>query len=308
MTRIVVAEALEPSPAGPLQPVGPVLADGTLWNDRGRLLAEMADCEALLVRNQTQVDRELIDAAPRLRAVGRWGVGLDNLDVPALRERGVEVITGGAANATSVAEYVLAAMLIGARHLAEADVSVRRSEWARARFGGIELAGKTLGLVGLGEIGRRVAVRARAFEMRVVAYDPFLTPEHPLVQAAGATLVPLDDLLAEADVVSLHVPLTDTTRGMLDAARLRAMKPKAQLINTARGGIVDEAALLAHLRATPAFYAVLDVRDVEPSPTDDPFKDVPNVLLTPHVAGLSAEAQAGIAANVVAGVLRVLQS
>lgn len=279
-----------------------------LWRDRARLLGRIGDCEALIVRNQTQVNRELLARAPKLKVVGRLGVGLDNLDLDALRERGVTVVTGGNANAIAVAEYVIAAMLLLARRLHAADRSTKGGTWDRAAFGsGGELYGKTLGLIGLGDIGTRVARRADAFGMRIIAHDPLITPHHFAAAELGVMLMPLDDVLRESDFVSLHVPLLPTTARLLDAERLARMKPTAILINTSRGGIVDEVALVHALREGRLAGAALDVRAHEPPSEADPLAQFDNVLLTPHIAGLTAESQARVCATVTEDVLRVLR-
>ncbi len=292
-----------------LAAAGVTLYDPELWRDRARLSAQLANCAALIVRNQTRVDAALLANAPQLRVVGRLGVGLDNLDLEALRARGITVVTGGNANAIAVAEYTLAAMLTLARRLPAADHHTKGGGWDRAAFGaGLELHGKTLGLIGLGDIGARVARRALAFGMRVVAHDPLITPHHFAAAELGVTLAPLDDLLGESDFISLHVPLLPTTRHLINAERLARMKPTAALINTSRGGIVDEAALLEALRAGRLGGAALDVRAHEPPEQPDPLAQFENVLLTPHIAGLTAESQARVCQAVAEDVLRVLRS
>ncbi len=291
-----------------LAAAGVTLYDPELWRDRARLSAQLADCTALIVRNQTRVDAALLANAPRLRVVGRLGVGLDNLDLEALRARGITVVTGGNANAIAVAEYTLAAMLTLARRLPAADRHTKGGGWDRAAFGaGFELHGKTLGLIGLGDIGARVARRALACGMRVVAHDPLITPHHFAAAELGVTLAPLDDLLGESDFISLHVPLLPTTRHLINAERLARMKPTAVLINTSRGGIVDEAALIEALRAGRLGGAALDVRALEPPEQPDPLAQFENVLLTPHIAGLTAESQARVCQAVAEDVLRVLR-
>ncbi|GIV83197.1 MAG: hypothetical protein KatS3mg052_0204 [Candidatus Roseilinea sp.] len=282
--------------------------DPQLWRDRARLLAQLVDCTALIVRNQTRVDAALLAHAPRLRVVGRLGVGLDNLDLEALRARGITVVTGGNANAIAVAEYTLAAMLTLARRLPAADHHTKGGGWDRAAFGaGCELHGKMLGLIGLGDIGARVARRALAFGMRVAAHDPLITPHHFAAAELGVTLAPLDHLLSESDFISLHVPLLPTTRHLINADRLARMKPTAVLINTSRGGIVDEAALEDALRAGRLGGAALDVRAQEPPEQPDPLAEFENVLLTPHIAGLTAESQARVCMAVAEDVMRVLR-
>ena len=304
---IVVTELL--SPPGPelLAASGrPVTLDPTLWRDLTRLQALLGDAEALIVRNQTHVTAELLDAAPRLRVVGRLGVGLDNIDLAAARARSITVTAARNANAIAVAEYVLAAMLHLARNFAAADASVRAGKWDRVQFGGTELWGRTLGLIGVGEIGRRVAKRAQAFGMTVIGYDPLVGPFDFAPAEQDITLLPFEEVLAGADVVSLHVPLLPSTHHLINAKTLAKMHPHAILINTSRGGIVDEVALLEALTTRHLYRAVLDVSEVEPRPVDDPLRSCDSVLLTPHVAGLTAEAQERTSRLVITDVLRVL--
>lgn len=304
---IVVSELLAPPGPELLAASGRrVRVDAVLWRDGARLREAVGDAEALIVRNQTHVDGALLAAAPQLRVVGRLGVGLDNIDLAAARERGIVVTAARNANAIAVAEFVLAAMLHAARQLDAADESVRRGEWDRMRFGGRELWGAMLGLIGAGEIGRRVAERARAFGMRVVAYDPLVGPYDFGPAEQGIELLPLDDVLEAADFVSLHLPLLPSTQHLLNAHTLGKMRPDAVLINTARGGVIDEAALLAALEAGRPALAVLDVREHEPPAEGDPLRRHPRVLLTPHVAGLTAQAQERTSQLVVSDVLRVL--
>jgi len=307
MTTILITEWM-PAAVDRLAAAGETSYDPTLWRDRPRLCELLTRCEALIVRNQTQVNAELLAHAPNLKVVGRLGVGLDNLDLRALRERGTVVVTGGQANAISVAEYTFGAMLALARKLPAADRSTKSGGWERATFGvGAELYGKTLGLVGLGDIGARVTKRAVAFGMRVIAHDPLITPLHFAPAEFGALLLSLDEVLCQSDFVSLHVPLLPATANLIDAGRLSLMKPTAVLINTSRGGIVDEAALAEALRAGRLGGAALDVRMHEPPGSDDPLAVLDNVLLTPHIAGLTAESQARVCAAVADDVLRVLR-
>lgn len=201
---------------------------------------------------------------------------------------------------------MLAAILHSARDLGAANASVRSGEWDRVHFGGIELWGRTLGLIGVGEIGRRVAKRAQAFGMSVVGYDPLVGPYDFAPAEQGITLLPLDDVLAGADVISLHVPLIATTRHLINVERLAKMRPHAVLINTARGGTVDELALRDALTTGRLYRAVLDVREVEPPTVDDPLRSCDAVILTPHIAGLTAQAQERTSQLVITDVLRVL--
>ncbi len=304
---IVVTELLAPPGPAMLEASGhPVTFDPTLWRDAGRLQAVLGNAEALIVRNQTPVTAQLLDAAPKLRVVGRLGVGLDNIDLAATRARGIIVTAGRNANAIAVAEYVLAAILHTARDLGAADASVRAGEWDRVHFGGTELWERTLGLIGVGEIGRRVARRAQAFGMNVIGYDPLVGPYDFAPAEQAITLLPLDEVLASADVLSVHVPLIAATRSLINAERLAKMRPHAVLINTARGGIVDEVALHNALNAGRVYRAVLDVREVEPPAGDDPLRTCNAVILTPHIAGLTAQAQERTSRLVVGDVLRVL--
>ena len=283
-----------------------VMADPALWRDRGRLLQALRESTALVVRNQTRVDAALLEVAPALRVIGRLGVGLDNIDLAAARARQITVTAARNANAISVAEYVLGALVHLARNFAGAHASVVAGRWEREAFTGDELWGKTLGLIGVGEIGRRVARRARAFGMTVVGYDPLLGPyDYPLAEE-GIELLSFDEVLARAQAMSIHVPLIAATRHLFNERTLGLLRPEVVLINTSRGGVIDEAALARALDAGRLRAAVLDVREVEPPPDDDPLRLHPGVLLTPHVAGLTNESQERTSRLVVADVLRVL--
>jgi (S)-sulfolactate dehydrogenase len=242
------------------------------------------------VRNRTQVDAELLGLAPELLVVGRLGVGLDNIDVAACRVRGVEVIPATGANALAVAEYVIGAVMMLLRGAFMATPAVAAGSWPRAALGqGRETAGKTLGIVGFGGIGRLVAGLARGLGMQVIAYDPLLPDGAGVWAETGVAPRELDALLAEADAVTLHVPLVPETRHLLGAARLGAMRPGAVLVNTARGGVVDEPALAAALRAGRLGGAALDVFEQEPLAAGSVLAGVPNLVLTPHVAGVTVE-------------------
>lgn len=285
--------------------------DPDLHRRPGDLAAALAaGARALVVRNRTRVDARLLAAAPALRVVGRLGAGLDNVDVAACRRRGVEVVHAPDANAVSVAEMTLALVLALARRLAPADAHVRGGGWERQAFAGMELDGKTLGILGFGRIGRLVAGRARAFGMRLLTHHPRLSAGDPDLVRLGVELVPLDDLLAGCDVLTVHLPLTPATRNLLDAAALARLRPGAHLVNVGRGGVVDEAALADALEQGRLAGAALDVRASEPPGAGDPvaarLNRLPNVLLTPHVAGLTAEAQRRTCLQVARDVLRVL--
>lgn len=272
----------------------PALAD-----QRTVLLALLADAPALIVRNRTQVDAALLAAAPRLKVVGRLGVGLDNIDTAACQARGIEVIPATGANALAVAEYVIATVMVLLRGAYLSSAAVGAGEWPRARLSeGRETAGKTLGLVGFGGIGRLTARLGQALGMRVIAYDPLLPIDAPAWADTGVERFELDDLLAQADAVSLHVPLTAQTRGLLNAARMNAMKHEAVLVNTARGGIVDEAALAQALQSGRLAGAALDVFEHEPLSAGSPLCGVPNLILTPHIGGVTRESNDRVSAMI----------
>lgn len=251
---------------------------------------------ALIVRSATKVRRETLSEADRLRVVGRAGVGVDNIDLEAATERGIAVLNAPAGNTVSAAELTVALMLAMVRGVAAADASVRSGEWARSRFQGIELRGRTLGLVGAGRIGGEVARRARAFGMKVIAHDPYLTEER--AGEIGVHMCSLDVVLAESDVVSLHVPLTDSTRGMIDARALQRMKSGSFLVNVARGGVIDEVALAQALHDGKLAGAALDVFAHEPLEAASPLRSAPNIVLTPHLGASTAEAQELVATEI----------
>ncbi len=302
MKRAVVTEMMDEEGLAVLREHLDVLYDPVMGTD-GRLPDAVAAAHVLVVRNRTRVTRDLIDQAPHLEVVGRLGVGLDNIDLAAARARGIPVIAAKNANAAAVVEYVFAAMLLVSRPLAAATAHVLEGGWDRGAFGGSELQGKTIGLVGVGEIGTRVALRAKAFGMRVLAYDPFVAPYDLAMADAGAELCPLDDLCANAHFISIHVPLTDRTRHMIAAREIGRMRPDATVINAARGGVIDEAALFAALAGRSVKAAVLDVLEEEPPTSIAP---VEGLYLTPHVAGLTAEANRRTSSLVAREVLRVL--
>lgn len=252
------------------------------------LTAELRDADALIVRSATRVTAALLAAAPQLRVVGRAGAGTDNIDVDAATERGILVLNTPGSNAVSVAEHTLALMLALARRIPQLNTALHAGRWEKAGAAGIELRGKTLGLVGFGRVGTEVARRARALEMRVIVSDPYISTE--VAAEAGAELLPFADLLAQADFVSLHASLSATTEKMINRDSLLRMKCGAYLVNTARGELVDEAALAEALRSGHLAGAALDVFCEEP-PRNSPLLGLPNVIVTPHVAGSTAEAQ-----------------
>lgn len=290
MTRIVISEFMDLPAVESLRGAFDVDYAPELVDDRAGLLARVADAHALIVRNRTRVNREVLAAAPRLRAVGRLGVGLDNIDVAACEAAGVAIYPAIGANSLAVAEYVVATAMVLLRGAYLSSNDVAAGQWPRTRMSqGRETAGKTLGLVGFGEIGRMTAKLAQGLGMRVLAYDPMLPPDAPAWSEAGVGRRELDALFGEVDVLSLHVPLTESTRGLVDAARLARMKPDAILVNTARGGVVDETALAAALRSGKLGGAALDVFDDEPLRAGSPLAGAPNLILTPHIGGVTRE-------------------
>ncbi len=288
--RIVITEFMDESAVDRLSGRFETIYDPGLVDQPLRLTAELEDAVALIVRNRTRVTGELLAHAPRLRVVGRLGVGLDNIDLAACGARAIEVIPATGANARAVAEYVVCAAMMLLRGTFLASDRVGTGAWPRASLAnGRELAGKTLGVVGFGAIGQLTARLARALGVTIATHDPVISARAPIVRELDVTLMELEALLAAADIVSLHVPLTDKTRRLFDRGRLAAMKRGAILINTARGGIVDEGALADLLKSGHLGGAALDVFEREPLPIGTPLAEAPNLVLTPHIAGVTAE-------------------
>jgi D-3-phosphoglycerate dehydrogenase len=276
---------------------------------RDELCAIIGEYDALVVRSQVQVDAPLIAAGSRLVVIGRAGVGVDNVDLDAATRAGIVVVNAPTGNTIAAAEHTLALMYGLARRLPQGDQAMRRREWQRARAAltGVELRGKALGIIGLGKIGLAIADRARAMEMTVLGEDPYVTAEQAALR--GIELVRLDELLRRADIVTVHVPLTRDTRGLIGTRELALMKPTALLLNVARGGVVDEAAVAAALRDGRLGGAAVDVFEheppFEPNPPS-PLLDAPNTLLTPHLGASTAEAQVRVAEEVAAQIVDVL--
>ena len=282
-----------------------VTADPNLWKKVPELEKAIENVEALIVRNQTRVNASLLSGAKSLKVIGRAGAGYDNIDVPAVSQAGVVVSYSPEENAVSVAEHVLALLLALARKIPGADRSVKNGGWERKKYHGCELLGKTLGILGLGKIGFRVALRAKAFGLRLIAHDVFLSSASLPVTESGATLVSLDQLCCESDFLTVHLPLNEQTKGMLNAKALQKMKPTAFIINTSRGEVLSEADLAEALQNGRLAGAALDVREKEP-PSSGPLHNMENVILTPHTAGLTYEAQEKVVEAVAEDVDRVL--
>jgi len=297
--RIVISEFIDEAAATSLARDFDVRYDAALVERPAELSVELASADALIVRNRTQVNAALLGAAPRLKVVGRLGVGLDNIDLPACEARRIDVIPATGANARSVAEYVICAALMLRRPAYGASAAVAAGQWPRAALSqGRELSDSTLGVVGFGSIGRLVAELAHRLGMQVIGFDAAIVLDSAAWGEQHTAPRPLDDLLRESDVVSLHLPLTEDTRRLLDARRLSLMKRDAILINTSRGGIVDERALAASLRGGMLGGAALDVFEHEPLAADSVLAGCPRLLLTPHIAGVTRESNARVSALV----------
>ncbi len=305
--KIVITEVMDAPAVESLSQRFDVVYDAQLFGDAARLMSVAADADAVIVRNRTQVRGEVLDAWKKVRVVGRLGVGLDNIDVPACESRSIRVIPATGANALAVAEYVVGTAMVLLRGAYRSNAEVLSGAWPRmALSNGREIFGKTLGLIGFGSIGQRTAKLATALGMKVVATDAVMPADAPAWKALGVERLELDALLAEADVVSLHVPLTPQTKGLLSAERIARMKPGAVFINTARGGIADEAALVAALRDGRLAGAAIDVFEPEPLTAGSVWVDCPNMILTPHIAGVTAEANTRVSTLIAAEVAQAL--
>ena len=267
------------------------------------LLQEIAEADALIVRSQTKVTREVIEAGKKLQVIARAGVGVDNVDVPEATRRGVVVLNSPEGNTIAAAEQTIALMLALSRNLPQAHASLAAGEWKRSAFTGVEVYGKVLGLVGLGKVATHVARMARGLEMEVIVNDPYISREHG--ERLGVTLVELDELLRRSDYISLHVPLTRDTRGMLGAQQIAAMKKGVRIVNTARGGVIDEAALAEAISSGHVAGAALDVFEKEP-PENCPLIGMKGVIATPHLGAATEEAQVKVAVDVAEQIVDVL--
>ncbi len=293
--KIFVADDVSESGLEPLRAAG-FTVDKRTGLSPEELRAVLPEYDGLVVRSETKVTAALMDAATRLRAVGRAGVGVDNIDVPAATARGVVVMNAPDGNTMTTAEHTLALLLALARRVPSANASLRGGRWERKKFVGVELRGKTLGVIGLGRIGRVVANRAQGFEMKVVAFDPFVSPEQ--ARDYELELATIEEVCTRADFLTVHTPLTPETRGIIGAQELALMKPTARVINCARGGLIDETALLEALREKRIAGAALDVFEQEPPAADHPLVQMEEVIATPHLGASTMEAQEGVAVTV----------
>ena len=301
--KVVIADSLPPDSLQELSRFEGLRVMDRSSIPRRELLRELGDAAGLVVRSATSVDRELLGRAPGLKVVGRAGSGVDNIDLAAAREQGVVVMNTPGGNAQAAAELTIGMMFAVCRSIPAADASVKSGLWERKRFVGTQLHGKTLGLIGLGNVGRVVAVFARGMAMQVLAHDPYVFQE--VAQAAGVVLSRLDRLLEEAHIVSIHAPRTDDTEGMIASRELGLMRDGAFLLNCARGGIVVESALMAALRSGKLAGIGLDVYDPEP-PVDRALLQDPRVVCTPHIGAQSLEAQQQVALMIATQVGRFL--
>jgi len=298
MSKIVISEFMDDAAVADLSSDHEVIYDPRFVDDRTALFAHVADAEGLIVRNRTVVDVGLLDEAPGLVAVGRLGVGMDNIDVTACTDRKIAVHPATGANADAVAEYVIAAVLTLTRGVFGASARVVRGEWPRTELSGMEVRGRTMGLLGLGDIARKVATLSQAMGMDVAAYDPFVSTSDPVWSTVRN--VSFEDLLSVSDAISLHVPLTDATKNLIGRDEFASMKDNAVIVNTARGGIVDEEALTEALSSGSIGGAAIDVFETEPLNPDAAarFDGIPNLILTPHIAGVTEESNRRVSAMV----------
>jgi len=294
-TKIFIADEVSDSGLEPLRAAGFAI-DKRTGLAPADLVAAIQGCEGLVVRSETKVTDALMSSAPQLKVVGRAGVGVDNIDVPSATARGIVVMNAPDGNTITTAEHTMALLIALARSVPQANSSLHSGLWERKRFVGVELQGKTLGIIGLGRIGRAVASRARAFGMTCVAYDPFIAPEQ--ARDLEIEVAPLDDVFARSDFLTVHTPLTNETRGIVGREAFSRMKPGVRIVNCARGGLVDEAALAEAITKGLVSGAALDVFEKEPPAPDHPLLALPQVIATPHLGASTTEAQEGVAFTV----------
>ena len=296
MPKVLVSDKLSPTAVQIFKDRGiDVDFEPDLGKDKDALLAKIADYDGLAIRSATKATEKLLEAADNLKVIGRAGIGVDNVDLKAATRKGVIVMNTPFGNSITTAEHAIAMMFAVARQIPEANASTHAGKWEKSRFMGVELTGKTLGLIGAGNIGSIVATRALGLKMKVMAYDPFLSEER--AKELGVTKVELDELLPKADFITLHVPKTEQTANMLTAEVIAQMKPGVRIVNCARGGLVDEEALAEALKSGHVAGAAFDVFAVEPA-TDSPLFNLPNVVVTPHLGAATTEAQENVALQV----------
>lgn len=305
LMRILVCDGLEKTGVDKLRSVSGMTVDEHPSISGDELARIIGGYEALIVRSKSRINADVIDRATNLRVVGRAGTGVDNIDVGAATRRGIVVMNAAAGNTVTTAEHTMAMLLSLARQIPQAVSSTKAGRWEKNRFLGVELMGKTLGIIGLGRIGAAVAERARAFGMSILAYDPYFTRE--AAHERGIDMSTLDELIARADFITLHTPLTDETRFLINSAAIDRMKPGVRLINCARGGLIDELALVDGIRSGKVAGAALDVFEQEPTPPDNPLLALEQVIPTPHLGASTTEAQLGVATMIAEQVLDYLK-
>ena len=303
MPKVLIADSIHQAGVDLLRSQPDLTVEVALRLPPAELLDRIADCEALIVRSDTKVTAEVLEAGVHLQVVGRAGVGVDNIDLEAATRRGVAVVNAPTGNTMAAAEHTIALLLALARHVPQADAALKRGEWRRSDFMGVEVRGKVLGIIGLGRVGSQVARRALGLDMRVLAFDPFVAAERAARQ--GIELTTLDDLLQQSDFLTVHTPLIQGTRSLLGPREMGRLKPGVRLLNVARGGLIDEAALLNAVEEGRVAGAALDVFSREP-PDNGPLVAHPRIITTPHLGASTTEAQAEVAKEVVEQVLAVL--
>jgi (S)-sulfolactate dehydrogenase len=305
--KIIITEFMDERAIAQLQAKHDVVYDPKLVDKPAELLSAASICDAIIVRNRTQVRAELLAALKKCKVVGRLGVGLDNIDVPACEAMGLKVIPATGANALSVAEYVIASAMLLLRGAFASTLEVAAGQWPRnALSNGRETAGKILGIIGFGSIGQTTAKIAKALGMQVMAYDPMMASDAPAFAQMGVQAATLDQVITQADVVTLHVPLVDGTRGLFNAQRIASMKRGAVLINTSRGHIVDVQAVVQSLKSGHLKGAALDVFDEEPMKAQPSLEGCPGLILTPHISGVTFEANERVSFMIAEKVLEAL--
>ena len=307
MTRVIITEFMDESEVLRLSSHHEVLYNPDLHSNINSLLDSITDTQALIIRNKTLVNRELIDASKDLRVIGRLGVGLDNIDTTYCREKGISIVIADGANTDSVAEYVVTGLLVLFRGIMDSTSRIINGEWPRGDFIGTEVKGKTLGIVGLGSIGRAVAQKVKLLGMRVVGTDVNIEKDDPVWGEFNVQYREFSDLVRISDAVTMHVPLNNDTKGLFDDYALQNMRKGAILINTSRGGIVDEDALVKYLKNGHLGGAMLDVFESEPLTESRPFAGLPNLILTPHIAGVTVESNRRVSCMIVDQVMEHLK-
>ena len=305
MVDILISENIRGNAVDSLAKRFNVVTMPDLWRDPAALAKEVTGVRALIIRNQTQITSDVLNGAKDLIVLGRAGVGLDNVDLKACEHAGIIVTSTPEQSTISVAELAIGLMISLARQIPAADADTKQGNWNRQRFSGTELHGKTFGIIGAGRIGLATARRAHAFGMKILAHDPFVSRDNVFLAELSAEVVSFEDLLARADVISCHLPATPQTIRAINASAFARMKPTALFINTSRGEVVDEAALVDALKSNKIAGAALDVRETEPPVTGE-LEKLPNVLLMPHIAALTLEAQARVTRAICEDVARVL--